>query len=105
MSLSKISELTTSSVDSLTNDIRYAIGSTGNLITTANLLKDINKANVCYGIPYDILGYNSGISFDSSPLTLELTSTLKDGTSNAQNVYVLSKVKIMYGKDGIRVMN
>lgn len=105
MSLSKISELTTSSVDSTTNDIRYALGSTGNLVTTDNLLKDINKANVCYGIPYDILGYNSGISFDSSPLTLELTSTLKDGTSNAQNVYVLSKVKIMYGKDGIRVMN
>ena len=105
MSLSKISELTTSSVDSTTNDIRYALGSTGNLVTTTNLLKDINKANVCYGIPYDILGYNSGISFDSSPLTLELTSTLKDGTSNAQNVYVLSKVKIMYGKDGIRVMN
>ena len=105
MSLSKISELTTSSVDSTTNDIRYALGSTGNLVTTDNLLKDINKGNVCYGIPYDILGYNSGISFDSSPLTLELTSTLKDGTSNAQNVYVLSKVKIMYGKDGIRVMN
>jgi hypothetical protein len=105
MALKKIQDVTESAVSYETNDINFALGATGNLVTSANQLLDVNKMNVNYGLPYDLLGDYAGTSFQGEPLSLELTSTMSDNTSNAQYVFVLHKSKVMYDESGIRVLN
>ena len=105
MALKKIQDITHSAVDATTNDIRFAYGASGLPITAINQRSELNKLNVAYGVPYDVLGDLAGVNFAGSPLTLELQSTLADGTSNAQFVFVLHKAKVAYGAEGIRVMN
>lgn len=105
MALKKISDISETAVDAETQDIRFVLGSANNLVTSVNQVKEENKLNKNYGVPYDILSNYSGVNFNGEPLSLELTSTLADGTSNAQFVFVLHKSKIMYSNQGIQVMN
>jgi hypothetical protein len=105
MSLKKLKELTKTSIGSDINDPRISIGSSSFLQTSENQINVLNKENITYGIPYDLLGDLTGSDFSNQPLTIQIDSNLSDSTPNAVYLFTLSKTTIVYNEDSIRIIN
>jgi hypothetical protein len=103
MSLKKLTDISRTAIDSNINDVRTAIGSTGFTQTSENQLDVLNKENLVYGIPYDLLGNYSGADFSNQPLTLVIDSNLSDASPNAMYLFTLSKTMVNYSPSGISV--
>ena len=103
MSLKKLTEISRTSIDSNINDVRTAIGSTGFTQTSTNQMNVLNKENLVYGCPYDLLGNYSGADFSNQPLTINIDSDLTDASPNALYLFTLSKTMVSYSPSGINV--
>ena len=105
MALKKLRDLTKTAIGSDVNDIRTAIGSSQFLQTTENQLNVLNKENITYGVPYDIMGDLTGLDFSSQPLTIQIDSTLSDATPNAVYFFTLAKTIVIYSEESIRILS
>jgi hypothetical protein len=92
-------------INNSTNDVRFAIGSAGNIYSLANAVKYQNKQNTVYGVGYDFLKSLSGADFNGKPLTINVECNLADGRTNAMYAFVLAKTMIQFNENGVMVMN
>ncbi len=94
------------SINNVTNDPRFAIGSPAFELSYHNQVKQLNRLNQPYGISYDMLpDSDSGANFNNRPLTIQILSDLTDATTNALYLFTLQKTTIMFGENGIQVLS
>lgn len=88
-----------------TNDVRWSIGADSYPLTTANIIKGVNKANVVYGIGYSFLADLSGSDFKNQSWQVTLDSNLSDARTNAMYAFILQKTTIAFNENGVSVIN